>query len=86
MNNYQQLDTNTLGFGRGNVGFIAVGYLDNVQFDVPLADGDYCDLVSVSSSGCGQYITVSGGKATITTFDNPTWPVVAFCVGCDPIV
>ncbi len=86
MNSYQQLGANTLGFGRGNKGFIAVGYLDNAQFDVPLSDGDYCDLVSVSSSGCGQYITVSGGKATITTFNNPDWPVVAICDGCDAIV
>ncbi len=74
--NYQN-QGDALGFGRGNLGFIAMGNLNGKTFSVPVPDGEYCDVVHE----CQQSITVSGGRATIRMYQDND-PVVAFCVGC----
>merc|ERR1712137_410245 len=47
----------TLGFARGNVGFLAVGDLGK-DFNTGLPDGEYCDIIR----DCSQKIQISGGR------------------------
>lgn len=72
--NWQASGT-TLGFSRGNVGFLAVGDLGR-DFDTGLPDGEYCDIIR----DCSQKIQVSGGRGYFNSPDDD--PVVAICVGC----
>lgn len=52
-----------------------MGDLQGVSFDTGLPDGDYCDIVH----DCAQTVTVSGGRATITRYQDND-PIVAICV------
>merc|ERR1711971_847805 len=65
----------TLGFARGNVGFLAVGDLGK-DFNTGLPDGAYCDIIR----DCSQKIQISGGRGYFNSPDDD--PVVAICVGC----
>merc|ERR1711971_1303124 len=65
----------TLGFARGNVGFLAVGDLGK-DFNTGLPDGEYCDIIR----DCSQKIQISGGRGYFNSPDDD--PVVAICVGC----
>jgi hypothetical protein len=75
---YYQHKGTSLGFSRGGRGFVAMGALEDVEFDTGMPDGDYCDIIH----DCGQYIMVRGGKATLRAYQSND-PVVAFCIGCD---
>jgi len=71
-----QASGTSLGFGRGNVAFLALGNLDR-DFETGLPDGDYCDLIR----GCPALsIRIEGGRGHFPSPDND--PVVAICVGC----
>merc|ERR1712107_230193 len=65
----------TLGFARGNVGFLALGDLGK-EFNTGLPDGKYCDIIR----DCSQKIQISGGRGYFQSPDQD--PVVAICVGC----
>merc|ERR1712107_546725 len=65
----------TLGFARGNVGFLALGDLGK-EFNTGLPDGEYCDIIR----DCSQKIQISGGRGYFQSPDQD--PVVAICVGC----
>merc|ERR1712088_745508 len=65
----------TLGFARGNVGFVALGDLGK-DFNTGLPDGEYCDIIR----DCSQKIQISGGRGYFQSPDDD--PVVAICVGC----
>ncbi|XP_023334511.1 alpha-amylase [Eurytemora carolleeae] len=66
----------SLGFSRGNKGFVAMGDL-NKEYYTGLPDGEYCDIIQ----DCQQKIQISGGKGYFSPA-NPDDPVVAICVGC----
>jgi len=67
-----------LGFSRGNVGFFAMGTLNNANFQTGLPAGEYCDIIQ----DCNRKITVRGdGTATISRVSDQE-PMVAICVGC----
>jgi len=65
----------SLGFARGNVGFVALGDMDK-EYNTGLPDGEYCDIIR----DCAQKIQISGGKGYFTSPDDD--PVVAICQGC----
>jgi len=73
--NWQASGT-SVGFSRGNKGFVALGDMDK-EYYTGLPDGEYCDLISE----CAQKVQISGGKGFFKAA-NPMDPVVAICVGC----
>jgi alpha-amylase len=79
--NWQSPAGNVIGFGRGNVGFVAInntGAAHTAQYTTGLADGSYC----VVTNGCASRATVSGGRATLTV---PAKSAVAFHTGGGPV-
>jgi len=64
----------SLGFARGNIGFLAIG--DPKEYYTGLPDGEYCDIVRE----CAHKVQISGGKAFFQSPDDD--PVIAICTGC----
>ena len=72
-----QVKEGSLGFSRGNVGFFAMGDLNNVEFYTGLPDGEYCDLIH----DCQQTIRVTDGNAFFNKAQAND-PIIAICSGC----
>jgi alpha-amylase len=75
--NWQAPQSNVIGFGRGQVGFVALNNTTGAvrsDFDTGLPDGTYCNV----ADDCGTSVTVTGGRATL---DLPAKGVVAFHTG-----
>ena len=72
-----QVKQGSLGFSRGNVGFFAMGDLNNVEFYTGLPDGEYCDVIH----DCQQKIQVTNGHAYFNKAQEND-PIVAICSGC----
>jgi|GEM_PF-154197 len=71
INNWQNVTNNVIGYGRGNLGFVALNKTDAAvthTFQTALPAGTYCNIVAEDDlTNCDEAITVAAdGKAEIT--------------------